>query len=203
MNTLYEFDARVQNEGFAALCGVDEAGRGPLAGDVFAAAVVLNEGFFCAGINDSKAIKSETKRQKIAELIKQNSIWSVASATVDEIERYNILRAAMLAMERAVAGLRCVPPDMVLVDGNRLPGLPVPARAVVGGDAFSACVAAASILAKTARDETMRELAKTYPQYAFEKHKGYGTKLHYEMLQQHGISPIHRPSFLKSLMVKP
>ncbi|WP_315360250.1 ribonuclease HII [Neisseria bacilliformis] len=178
------------------LCaGVDEAGRGPLAGSVFAAAVILPEHYDLPGLADSKKL-SEKKRDALAAQIKAQAVaWSVAEAGVDEIARLNILHAAMLAMRRAVEAL-AVPPQHILIDGNRIPdGLPVPAEAVVKGDAKIPAVSAASILAKTARDAQMYALAARHPQYGFERHKGYGTPEHLAALRRHGALPEHRRGF--------
>lgn len=192
--TLGEYDASLGIEGF---CGVDEAGRGPLAGDVYAAAVILDPSRPIDGLNDSKKL-TEKKREALFPIIKEQALaWSIGIATVEEIESYNILGATFLAMRRAVDGLS-VKPSMALVDGNRNPGLSVPTRLLVKGDATSASVAAASILAKVARDHYMLELDRAYPEYQFARHKGYGTKLHYEMLEAYGESSVHRHSFLKS-----
>ena len=175
--------------------GVDEAGRGPLVGSVFAAAVILPPDYDLAGLADSKKL-SEKKRDALAEEIRrQAAAWSVASADVTEIAELNILHAAMLAMRRAVEGLT-VPPQKVWIDGNRVPeGLAVEAEAVVKGDDKIAAISAASILAKTARDAEMYALAERYPQYGFEKHKGYGTAAHLAALKQYGALPEHRASF--------
>ncbi|WP_049261250.1 ribonuclease HII [Neisseria bacilliformis] len=178
------------------LCaGVDEAGRGPLAGSVFAAAVILPEHYDLPGLADSKKL-SEKKRDALAAQIKaQAVVWSVAEAGVDEIARLNILHAAMLAMRRAVEAL-AVPPQHILIDGNRIPdGLPAPAEAVVKGDAKIPAISAASILAKTARDAQMYALAARHPQYGFERHKGYGTPEHLAALRRHGALPEHRRGF--------
>ncbi len=198
--TLAEFDKQYQKE-YPLVCGCDEAGRGPLAGDVFAAAVVFDKDTVIEGINDSKKL-TEKKREKLFDEIKEKALyWSIKRASVEEIENINILQSAMLAMKRAVEDLP-VKPDICLIDGNKTPELDVEAEAVVGGDAKSQSIAAASILAKVARDRYMLELAEQYPQWQFEKHKGYGTKLHYEMLDKYGASPIHRPSFLKKYYAK-
>lgn len=194
---LYAFDAEKRNN-YSILCGVDEAGRGPLAGDVYAAAVILDPMNPIEGINDSKKL-TEKKREFLFEEICSKAIsYSIAVATVEEIEKINILNAAMLAMKRAVEGLNIVP-SYVLVDGNKLPDISIMAETVVKGDANSASVAAASILAKVARDRNLIELDKIYPEYGFSKHKGYGTKAHYEALMKYGPSPVHRMSFLKKL----
>lgn len=198
--TLAEFDSQYRNNS-KIVCGCDEAGRGPLAGDVFAAAVVFDENTVIEGINDSKKL-TEKKREKLFDEIKEKALyWSIKTATVEEIEKLNILNCAMLAMKRAVEDLP-VKPDICLIDGNKTPELDVNAEAVVGGDAKSQSIAAASILAKVARDRYMLEMAKQYPQWQFERHKGYGTKLHYEMIDKYGESPIHRPSFLKKYYAK-
>ncbi|MGC4403647.1 ribonuclease HII [Methyloversatilis sp. MC4-4] len=177
------------------IAGVDEAGRGPLCGPVYAAAVILDPLRPIDGLNDSKKL-SEKKREALAPLIRERALaWAVGIATVEEIDRLNILHATMLAMRRAVEGL-AVPPDQVLIDGNRVPpGLAVPARAIVGGDASEAAISAASILAKTGRDHEMMALAALYPQYGIAKHKGYPTAEHLAALRIHGPSPIHRRSF--------
>ncbi len=195
-----EFDQAVRDEGYALLCGVDEAGRGPLAGPVFAAAVILRPDAVPEGLNDSKKL-SEKKREALFDEICEKALaFGIASASVEEIEEINILQATFLAMRRAVEMLS-VTPDLALIDGNRTPsGITVPTRTLIKGDALSASVGAASILAKVSRDRVMMELDKTYPQYAFAKHKGYGTALHYERLVEHGLSPAHRPSFLKKLL---
>ena len=198
--TLAEFDSQYR-ENSRLVCGCDEAGRGPLAGDVFAAAVVFDEGTVIEGINDSKKL-SEKKREKLFDEIKEKALcWSIKTASIQEIEKLNILNCAMLAMKRAVEDLP-VKPDICLIDGNKTPELDVKSQAVVGGDAKSQSIAAASILAKVARDRYMFEMAEKYPQWQFEKHKGYGTKLHYEMIDKYGESPIHRPSFLKKYYAK-
>ncbi len=193
---LYEDEARRQ--GYSIICGVDEAGRGPLAGPVFAAAVILPEGCEIEGINDSKKL-SEKKRDALFDIIKGKAIAiCIASASEAEIDNINILQATFLAMKRAVEGLS-VQPDIALVDGNQVPPLSTSVRTIIQGDGVSASIAAASILAKVSRDRYMLEIDRQYPQYEFSKHKGYGTKLHYEMLAQYGISPVHRKSFLKNL----
>ncbi len=197
---LYEYDSELRKR-FSVICGIDEAGRGPLAGDVYAAAVVFNDGTVIEGINDSKKL-SEKKREKLFdEIILKAKAYCIATASVDEIEEINILNAAMLAMKRAYEGLgmQC---DLALIDGNKTPDVSTKAFAVVKGDATSQSIAAASILAKVARDRYMKEIDEKYPEYQFSKHKGYGTKLHYEMLKKHGISDVHRPSFLKNLSEK-
>lgn len=193
MNDLFQYDRDI---GVIPLCGVDEAGRGPLAGDVYAAAVILKPDTVIEGLNDSKKLTEKKRELLFDEICEKAEAYCVATATVEEIDRLNILQATFLAMRRAVEGLG-VKPKLVLVDGNRNPELSVHSRLVVKGDGTSACIAAASILAKVSRDRYMAKLAEQYPQYGFEKHKGYGSKLHYQMLDEHGISPIHRKSFLK------
>jgi ribonuclease HII len=194
---LFDYDKAVRNK-YGIFCGVDEAGRGPLAGDVYAAAVILPENLVMDGINDSKKI-SEKKREKLYDEIKEKAAaYCIASASVEEIEKLNILNAAMLAMKRAVEGL-AIAPQTALIDGNKCPDLKIRALSVVKGDATSASIAAASILAKVERDRYMKQMALKYPQYAFEKHKGYGTRLHYQMIEKYGICEIHRPSFLKNV----
>ena len=197
--TIYAFDQGLRERGFDPLCGVDEAGRGPLAGPVFAAAVILPPDFAPQWLNDSKKV-TPRRRELLYDQITGAARWAVASASEEEIDRLNILQATFLAMERAWDRL-CRdgerPPVLTLVDGNRLPPHLGQARTLVGGDGVSASVAAASILAKVTRDRYMLRLAEEYPKYAFEQHKGYGTKLHYERLAQYGPSPVHRRSFLK------
>jgi len=195
---LFEYDSALRNN-YPLLCGTDEAGRGPLAGDVYAAAVVFDEGVFIDGINDSKKLSEKKREALYDEIIQKARAYCVATASVEEIERLNILQAALLAMKRAVEGLGIVP-DMAIIDGNKLPDLNCPMRTVVKGDGLSASIAAASILAKVSRDRYMKTLAKQYPEYGFEKHKGYGTKLHNEMILKYGPSPVHRMSFLKKLL---
>ncbi|WP_298399819.1 ribonuclease HII [uncultured Azonexus sp.] len=176
------------------VCGVDEAGRGPLAGPVVAAAVILDPSRPIDGLNDSKKL-SEKKRAALAVDIREKALaWCVAEASVEEIDTLNILHATMLAMTRAVAGLQ-VSPERAMVDGNRCPKLAIPAEAVVKGDGKIASIAAASILAKTVRDSGMLELHRTYPQYGFDRHMGYPTAAHFAALETHGASPVHRKSF--------
>lgn len=195
----FEYEISAKNKGFNAVCGVDEAGRGPLAGPVFAAAVILPDGCEIEGLNDSKKL-SEKKREALFDVIKEKAIsWSVASVDEKIIDEINILQATYLAMKNAVEGLD-VPADYALIDGNRMPPIAIEGETVVKGDAKSMSIAAASILAKVSRDRFMLELDKKYPQYQFAKHKGYGTKLHYEMLTEHGISDCHRMTFLKSFI---
>lgn len=196
-----EYENIAYNDGFEIVCGVDEAGRGPLAGPVYAAAVILPKGHIVEGVNDSKKI-SEKKRDLLYDKIIEECIaYNIGIATEKEIDEINILQATFLAMRRAVEGLS-VKPDIALVDGNKTPGLNIEERAIIKGDAKSANISAASIIAKVSRDRYMLEMADKYPQYQFEKHKGYGTKLHYEMLEKYGISPIHRMTFLKKILNK-
>ena len=193
----YEKD--YEQEGFERIAGVDEAGRGPLAGPVCAAAVILPSGVRIEGVNDSKKL-TEKKREKLFDIIREKALaYAIEWGSVEEIERVNILQATMNTMKRAVEGLK-VSPDIVLIDGNKAPELSVPHKTIVKGDAVSQSIAAASILAKVSRDRLMLELAKQYPEYQFEKHKGYGTKLHQEMILKYGASDIHRKSFLKKLL---
>lgn len=195
------FENEAYARGYKYVCGVDEAGRGPLAGSVFAAAVILPRGCVIDGVNDSKKL-TEKKREQLYSKIKEQSLaYCVASASVDEIDEINILNATFLAMTRAVSGLQ-VKADFALVDGNRLPSLEIDAKAVVKGDSLSESIAAASILAKVERDHFMLNLANEYPNYAFEKHKGYGTKLHIEMIKKYGASKVHRKTFLKKILNK-
>ncbi len=190
----YENEAKA--DGFNIVCGIDEAGRGPLAGPVCAAAVILPDGCIIDGVNDSKKL-TEKKREQLFEVIKETAVaYSIATADEKEIDEINILQATYLAMNRAFNGLK-IKPDMALVDGNRDPNLGIPTRTIVKGDAASMSIAAASILAKVTRDRFMLEMDKKYPEYQFAKHKGYGTKLHYEMLDKYGASEIHRMSFLR------
>ena len=195
MDYLYEQNA--VNAGYKVVCGIDEAGRGPLAGPVHAAAVILPIGLEIEGLNDSKKL-SEKKREQLFDVICEKAIdYSIGVATEKEIDEINILNATFLAMHRAVEGLK-IKPDYALIDGNQYPKIPfVAEETVVKGDAKSMSIAAASILAKVSRDRFMLEKAKEYPEYCFEKHKGYGTKVHYEAIKEFGPSPIHRLTFLK------
>lgn len=176
------------------ICGVDEAGRGPLAGPVVAAAVILDPQRPIAGLADSKKL-SAVRREKLAVDIREKALaWCVAEASVEEIDAINILQATLLAMQRAVAGLALTPAE-ALIDGNRCPALAIPARAIIGGDATVVEISAASILAKTVRDAGLLELHAAYPQYGFDRHKGYGTAAHLAALREHGPCPEHRTSF--------
>ena len=196
----YEFEKAAVNSGFSCICGVDEAGRGPLAGPVCAAAVILPEGAVIEGLDDSKKL-TEKKREKLYDIIKETAVaYSVAYGTLEEIETVNILEATYLAMNRAIEGLS-VKPDLALTDGNRIPrGIKIPCETIVKGDSKSMSVAAASVLAKVTRDRLMLEYDKKYPEYNFKKHKGYGTKEHTELIKQYGPCEIHRFSFLKNIL---
>lgn len=197
----YEFENQAHADGYKIVCGVDEAGRGPLAGPVYAAAVILPDGLDDLGINDSKKL-SEKKREALFDLICEKAIaYGIGTASETEIDEINILNAAFLAMKRAVEAMG-VKPDLVLVDGNRKPNTGYEEITLVKGDSKSISIAAASILAKVSRDRYMKELAGKYPEYKFEQHKGYGTKLHYEMIEKYGILPDHRRSFLKKILDK-
>ncbi len=185
-------------EGFRAVCGVDEAGRGPLCGPVVAAAVILPPGAAIDGLNDSKKLTPK-KREKLFDVICGTALaYCIAEASVEEIDRLNILEADLLAMRRAIAGLQ-IPADFALIDGNIARDFPIPARAVIHGDAISPSIAAASVLAKVHRDRLCEALDRAYPQYGIAKHKGYGTKAHMDALRQYGPSPIHRKLFIRFL----
>ena len=194
----YEIEAAAMEAGYAVIAGTDEAGRGPLAGPVYAAAVILPMGLVIDGLNDSKKL-TEKKREALFDVICKEAIsYGIAYATPEEIDELNILNASQLAMRRAVAMLN-PPPDLVLVDGNVAREFSMDTKTVVKGDSLSMSIAAASILAKVSRDRVMAELAKEYPQYQLEKHKGYPTPLHMNLVRELGPSPIHRKSFLKFL----
>jgi ribonuclease HII len=199
-NDLIAFDNEFR-KGHKIICGVDEAGRGCLAGDVYAGAVIFDETAYIEGLNDSKKLSAKKRDMLFDEVVSKCMCYCVATATVQEIEEINILNSAMLAMKRAVEGLP-IKPDLVIVDGNTTPDLDIPMQTIVHGDGKSFSIAGASILAKVSRDRYMMEMAEKYPNYAFEKHKGYGTKLHYQMLTQFGECEIHRPSFLKKFYDK-
>ena len=193
---MWEIENSLHAEGYRVICGVDEAGRGPLAGPVCAAAVILPEGLEIPGLNDSKKL-TDKKRRELFPVIKEQAVaYGIAFASCEEIDEMNILQATYLAMERAMAQL-AVKPNIAMIDGNRAKDFGLPVRTVVKGDSLSANIAAASVLAKVTRDDLMVELAAQYPEYGFEVHKGYGTKVHYEALRTHGASPIHRMTFLK------
>ena len=198
MIELWTLENEIYAGGIKLLCGVDEAGRGPLAGPVCAAAVILPQNCEIQGLNDSKKL-TEKKREALFDVICAAAVsYGIAFATVEEIEEYHILGATFMAMNRAVAMLDPVP-ELALIDGNRNTGIQIPSRCIVGGDGKCADIAAASVLAKVTRDRYMRQMAELYPQYGFEKHKGYGTKAHYEAIRAYGPSPIHRPSFLRKM----
>lgn len=195
----YSYEKLAIEKGFTTICGIDEAGRGPLAGPVYAAAVILPLDLEIDGLNDSKKL-TEKKREALFDVICEKAVsYSIGIATEQEIDEINILNATFLAMRRAVDGLS-VKPDYALIDGNQHPGLQIADETVVKGDGKSMSIAAASILAKVSRDRFMLEIADKYPEYCFEKHKGYGTKFHYEMIEKYGISPVHRRSFLKKIL---
>ena len=193
-----EFEKEALAKGYKSVCGVDEAGRGPLAGPVCAAAVILPEGVIIDGVNDSKKL-SEKKRESLFDVIREQALsYSIAYATVDEIEEINILNATMLAMRRAINGLE-IKADYAMIDGNKIPPLDIDAECIVKGDAKSMSIACASILAKVSRDRLLYKYADEYPMYGFDKHKGYGTKVHREAILKYGPCPYHRKSFLKKL----
>ena len=194
------YETAAKEKGYKYVCGVDEAGRGPLAGPVCAAAVILPDSAKIEGLNDSKKL-TERKREELFEIIKKEAVaFSVAYGTLDEIEKYNILEATFLAMNRAINNLN-IKADYALIDGNRVPkGIGIPCETVVKGDSKSASIAAASILAKVTRDRLLIEYDKKYPQYNFKKHKGYGTKEHYDAIKTYGVCDIHRLSFLKNVI---
>ena len=201
MIELWTLENEIYAGGVKRLCGVDEAGRGPLAGPVCAAAVILPQNCEIEGLNDSKKL-TEKKREALFDVICAAAVsYGIAFATVEEIEEYNILGATFMAMNRAVAMLDPVP-ELALIDGNRNTGIQIPSRCIVGGDGKCADIAAASVLAKVTRDRYMRQMAELYSQYGFEKHKGYGTKLHREKILELGPCPEHRMSFLKKIYEK-
>ena len=198
MHDPWELENRLYDQGYQAVCGVDEAGAGPLAGPVYAAAVILPRGLTLPYLNDSKKV-TPRRREILFDQIREQAIaYAIAWADEKEIDAINILNARMLAMDRAIKMLNPAA-DFALIDGNRNQGIELQNEMVVHGDARSASIAAASILAKVSRDRFMVELAEQYPHYAFEKHKGYPTKLHYQLLRQYGPSPVHRKTFLKKL----
>ncbi len=197
----YSFEKELIKEGFKTVCGIDEAGRGPLAGPVCAAAVILPVDCEIEGLNDSKKL-TEKKREALFDVVKEKALaYSIVMVDEKVIDEINILQATLLAMRKSVDELE-IKPDAALVDGNQKPGLEIEERTVVKGDAQSMSIAAASILAKVSRDRFMLELDEKYPQYQFKKHKGYGTKLHYECLTEYGVSPVHRLTFLKKILDK-
>lgn len=196
MENMWEIEDSYFEKGYRMICGVDEAGRGPLAGPVCAAAVILPPHVDIPGLNDSKKL-SDKRRRELFPVIKEQAIaYGIGLASAEEIDKINILQATFLAMARALEQLK-VRPEYALIDGNREKDFGIPVETVVKGDSRSASIAAASILAKVTRDDLMLEMAQQYPEYDFEIHKGYGTKRHYEALREHGPSPIHRKTFLK------
>lgn len=196
MTDMWAIEKSFFEKGYSVVCGVDEAGRGPLAGPVCAAAVILPPGLAIPGLNDSKKL-SNKKRRALFPVIQEKAVaFGIAFADHREIDQINILQATYLAMERALSQLK-IRPDMVLIDGNRAKDFGLPVTTVVHGDSLSASIAAASILAKVTRDNYMEQMAKEYPQYGFDIHKAYGTKAHYQALIEYGPSPIHRMTFLK------
>lgn len=198
MTDMWEFEQKHYAEGYSLICGVDEAGRGPLAGPVCAAAVILPPNIEIDGLNDSKKL-TDKKRRELYPIICEKAIaYGIAFADHKEIDEINILQATYLAMERAIASLS-VKPDFALIDGNRAKDFGLPLETVVGGDGRSASIAAASVLAKVTRDDYMLKMAQEYPVYSFDIHKGYGTKAHYAALAENGPCPIHRMTFLKKL----
>ena len=195
--SMWQEEEKLYNEGYSAVCGADEAGRGPLAGDVFAAAVVLPLGIEIPSLNDSKKL-TEKRREELFDVIREKALcYAITRASVEEIEELNIRNAAFLAMKRAIEQLKT---DFAIIDGNAFNDCPVPFMTLVKGDSKSASVAAASILAKVSRDRYMLELDEKYPQYGFAKHKGYGTKLHIEALKEYGACEAHRPLFVKKFI---
>ncbi len=196
----FSYENAARQNGYKYICGVDEAGRGPLAGPVCAAAVILPADVYIEGLNDSKKL-SEKKREALYGVITEKAVaYGVAFGTLEEIEEFNILNATFLAMNRAIDELE-VKPDYALIDGNRVPaGINIPCETVVKGDFKSASIAAASILAKVTRDRLLLRYDEEYPQYNFKKHKGYGTKEHYEAIKKYGVCEVHRLSFLKNVI---
>lgn len=195
----YSIENEYREKGFNIICGVDEAGRGPLAGPVYAAAVILPSDCVIEGLNDSKKL-TEKKREALFDEIKEKALaYGIASADEKEIDEINILNATFLAMKRAIDSLS-VKPDLALIDGNQKPHTDIEEVTVIKGDAKSMSIAAASVLAKVSRDRFMLEMAEKYPQYEFARHKGYGTKLHYERIAQYGVCDIHRRTFLKKIL---
>ena len=194
----YSIENELKEQGYAYVCGVDEAGRGPLCGPVYAAACILPDGLVIEGLNDSKKL-TEKKREALFDVIRENAIaYCIASASVEEIDELNILEADLLAMRRAIDGLS-VKADFAIIDGNIARDFQVPAKAIIKGDAKSMNIAAASVLAKVARDRICIELDRQYPEYEIAKHKGYGTKAHMDALRKYGPSPIHRKKFIRFL----
>ena len=201
---MWEIERNLKCEGYKIICGVDEAGRGPLAGPVYAAAVIFDGEVDMPGLDDSKKLTPK-KRDKLFDLILEKcTAYGIGTASSQEIDEVNILNATYLAMNRAIGNLKSktgekINPDIALIDGNRSSGIHINNRCIVGGDGAAASIAAASIIAKVSRDRYMIEISEKYPEYAFERHKGYGTKLHYEKIREFGPSPIHRKTFLKKM----
>lgn len=195
---MWEIECSCFDSGIKLICGVDEAGRGPLAGPVCAAAVILPAHIEIPGLNDSKKLSDKRRRELYPVIMEQAVAYGIGLADHNEIDEINILQATFLAMERAIGALN-IKPELALIDGNRTKDFGIPVKTVVHGDSLSASIAAASILAKVTRDDIMMKMAEEYPQYGFEIHKGYGTKVHYQALSNYGPSPIHRMTFLKKL----
>lgn len=195
----FSYETEAHEKGYTVVCGVDEAGRGPLAGPVFAAAVILPENYAHEILNDSKKLSEKKRDIVFDDIIRDALAYSVGVATEKEIDEINILNATFLAMKRAVDGLS-IKPDLAYIDGNQYPRTGVKEITIVKGDSKCMSVAAASIIAKVSRDRYMLKVAEDYPEYQFPKHKGYGTKLHYEMIEKYGVSPVHRRSFLKKIL---
>ena len=193
---MWEIENGLYSDAVQCICGVDEAGRGPLAGPVCAAAVILPRGLEIPGLTDSKKLSDKKRRELFPVIMEQAIAYGIGFASHEEIDEINILQATFLAMQRAIDQLK-VRPDLALIDGNRQKDFGIPVKTVVKGDSLSANIAAASVLAKVTRDNVMEELANKYPEYGFEIHKGYGTKAHYEALRAYGASEVHRMSFLK------
>ena len=193
---MWEIETECQSQGFQVICGVDEAGRGPLAGPVYAAAVILPMHEQIPGLNDSKKLSDKKRRELFPVICDRALAYGIGFATEQEIDEINILQATFLAMERALAQLK-IHPDLALIDGNRQKEFGLPVKTIVKGDSRSANIAAASVLAKVSRDDWMISMAEKYPEYGFEIHKGYGTRAHYQALEEHGPCSIHRMSFLK------
>lgn len=198
---MWQFEDELEQKGYQLICGVDEAGRGPLAGPVCAAAVILPPHVLIPGLNDSKKLSDKKRRELFPVICEQALAYGIAFSDEKEIDTVNILQATFLAMQRAVKMLPSTP-DYILVDGNKLPDFQIPAQYVIKGDSLSASIAAASVLAKVTRDDLMLRMAEKYPQYGFDIHKGYGTKAHYDALTQFGPCKIHRMSFLKKFYGK-
>ena len=201
VQNMWEIEDSLFDQGIGVICGVDEAGRGPLAGPVYAAAVILPRDLEIPGLTDSKKLSGKKRRELFPIIQEQAVAFGIGVASEKEIDEINILQATFLAMKRALEKLS-VRPDLALIDGNRETDFGVPAKTVVKGDSLSASIAAASILAKVSRDDYMMELAQKYPQYGFDIHKGYGTKAHYQALREFGPSEVHRMTFLKSFYGK-